>query len=183
MLLALDPSVASPGAALFMGGRLLVAGRVRVTKRAYQSDGERWLGVAQDILDFAEVHGAYVIEDIETIVFERPQIYRATKSKGDPNQLIGLAGIAMALVGLCKGCSPLKILSPTPDEWTGQVEKDTKGSAKDSPRARRILSRLDDAERKLVPNQHDAIDAVGLGLHALDRYEVRRVLTNGKKGP
>ena len=64
----------------------------------------------------------------------------------------------------------------TPGEWTRGIPKKTTGSAKTGPRALRILSRLSDAERAVVPDSHDALDAVGLGLYRLGRFERRRVL-------
>lgn len=179
MLLALDPSVSSPGAALFMKGRLLVAGRVRITTRSFYSEADRWLQVARDICEFTHAHGAWQIETVDRLVFEMPQIYRAQKSKGDPNKLIGLAGISMALAGMLRSKAPeLEVLCPTPSEWIGQCPKATKGSAKLSPRAQRILSRLDENEKSIVPDQHDALDAVGIGLWCLKRLEIRRSLTN-----
>jgi hypothetical protein len=180
VILALDPSVRSPGVALFDEGRLLTAGRVTV-KKLDESDGARWMRVADDVLTWVEQYTSIV--SIDVLVFEKPQIYRASKSKGDPNDLIGLAGVAMAVAGFLEGrkrFSTLRVLSPTPAEWIGQVAKTTTGSAKESPRARRILSRLDAAELALVPDQHDAIDAVGLGLFALGRLTVKRVFSNGR---
>jgi hypothetical protein len=182
VILALDPSVRSPGVALFDEGRLLTAGRVTV-KKLEESDGARWLRVAWEVISWLHKNRG-AAELVETVVFEKPQIYTMVKSKGDPNDLIGLAGVSMAVVGLIEVISRSKesvtVLSPTPAEWIGQVAKTTTGSAKESPRARRILSRLDVAELALVPDQHDAIDAVGLGLFALGRLTVKRVFSNGR---
>lgn len=181
MLLALDPSVRSPGAALFMNGRLIAAGRVRISDICVDGLGARWLETARAIYNWAFMHGMQQLAPLDCIVFERPQIYRAVKSKGDPNDLIGLAGVSMALVGLCRGNigAPLEVCDYTPAEWIGQIKKTTTGSAKTSPRAQRILSRLDAAELAIVPDQHDAIDAVGLCLHRLGRLGIRRVYSNG----
>lgn len=184
MLLAIDPSVRSPGAALFWQYRLRAAGRVRLNARATGvPDGAWWLDVARMIIKWAEAHGAGVLDPIRTVVFERPQIYRAFKSKGDPNDLIGLAGVGSAVAALAYArWSIAGVASPSPAEWIGQLPKKTKGSAKESPRAQRILSRLDESELKLVPDQHDAIDAVGIGLFVLGRLTPRSVLSNGCDG-
>ena len=86
------------------------------------------------------------------------------------------------------------ILTPTPAEWIGQLSKvcpacrgkakkkcsECRGSAWETPRGRRIRSRLTPAELALVPDQNDAIDAVGLGLYALGRLTPQRSLSNGR---
>lgn len=180
MLLALDPSVRSPGAALFRGGLLIAADRVKVPKQDDQkfADGARWDLVAR----LVEAWAGRAQQQIVELVFERPQIYTWGKSKGDPNDLVGLAGVAGALVGRLSIASPsLHVSSPTPAEWIGQLPKATKGSALVSPRAQRILSRLSPDELALVPDQHDALDAVGLGLWRLGRLEPRRVFSNGRE--
>lgn len=174
MLLAVDPSVRSPGAALFDGTYLIAVARIPCKRVASVSDGQHWYNVAFDIVVWADGQCA---QTIANLVYEKPQIYTARKSKGDPNDLIGLAGVGSAVAGILRAGS---ILSPTPAEWIGQLPKAVKGSAKDSPRSRRILSRLTPAELTLVPDQHDAIDAVGLGLWATGRLEPRRTFSNGR---
>ena len=179
MLLAIDPSVNSPGVALFDGDVLIAADRATAPKEwSKLGDGDRWLRVARSIVLWADTACA---QRIRIVVFERPQWYQRAKSKGDPNQLAGLAGVAGAVTGILGPHFPT-VLSPTPAEWIGQLPKATRGSAKKSPRAARILSRLGENELKLVPDQHDALDAVGLGLWALGRLTPRRVLSNGRDG-
>lgn len=177
-LLALDPSVRSPGMAIFRDAVLIFAGRLSLKKTAQNiGDGERWDCVAEAIVSWANDHDCI---HPDTIVYERPQIYTAAKSKGDPNDLIGLAAVGAATVARFRGHRFTKpaVLTPTPAEWCGQLPKATRGSAKVSPRAQRILSRLSPLELQRVPDQHDALDAIGLGLHALGRLGVRRVLSS-----
>lgn len=180
MLLALDPSVRSPGMALFRNDVLSSAGRLTIKRSKIPgiacSDGQWWLTVAHDILKWV---GPVAVR---TLVFEKPQIYTAYKSKGDPNDLVGLAGVAAAVAGMLRWHGPLEVFSPTPAEWIGQLPKTTRGSAKESPRAKRILSRLSPAELALVPDQHDAIDAVGIGLWCLGRLTPRTTFSNGHDG-
>ena len=174
-LLAIDPSVRSPGAAIFRDGVLIFAGKVKVAKLAFDSEGERWQQVVEAIVTWATEHDCRLPTKI---TYERPQIYTAAKSKGDPNDLIALAAIGAGVVAWY--CSDrilpkdFSIVTPTPAQWAGQIPKATKGDAMTSPRAQRILSRLTEAEIARMPNQHDAIDAVGLGLHALGRLGIRR---------
>jgi hypothetical protein len=169
VLLAVDPSVRSVGVALFVGRALRAAVRVQAEPVEGEEVGERWLRVA----DLVVAPNARLLWP-STVIYECPQIYRAQRSKGDPNQLLGLVGVGASIAALCRARGPVRVLTPTPAEWCGQVAKATTGSAKASPRARRILSRLSPTEAALVPDQHDVLDAVGLGLHALGRLGIKR---------
>ncbi len=181
-LVALDPSVRSPGVALFRERVLIFAGKVSIPKVFppavdWKSEGSRWQIVAECIVKWCSERD---VISPGIVIYERPQIYTMSKSKGDPNDLIALAAIGAAVVShYCTRGGRPDILTPTPAEWCGQIPKATKGSAKESPRAKRILSRLSPEELKLVPNQHDSIDAVGLGLFALGRLGVKRVYSTG----
>jgi hypothetical protein len=192
MLLAVDPGVRSPGVALFHHGVLHDAARITGSSSTDGDHGARWLEVAYNIVNwaFSKSGGWKTLH----VVFEKPQIYTWSKSKGDPNDLIGLAGIGGAVCGLLHSQHPVKVSSPKPDEWIGQLSKvcptckgkakkkcsDCHGSAWETPRGRRIRSRLSPAELALVPDQNDAIDAVGLGLFVLSRLEPVRVFSNGR---
>jgi len=195
MLLALDPGLNSPGAAVFAhgGGALRFADRVRVPDYKSSPPGARWFLVAQQIVDALLRRG----EDdlVDTIAFECPQWYARGKSKGDPNQLVGIAGVAANVCGMLHRNNP-RIISPTPAEWIGQLSKvcptckgkakkkcaDCRGSAWETPRGRYIRKRLSDSELALVPDQNDAIDSVGLGLWALGRLKPHTVFSNGRDG-
>ncbi len=196
MLLALDPGMGSPGIALFVGEQLSMAGHVKAPAHYLEMEaGLRWLVVANDIEDF--IRGSnHVVHEITQIVFEKPQWYPQSKSKVDPNQLAGIAGVAAMLVGRISrywNRHQFDVFSPTPREWIGQVSKvcpacngkakkkcvECHGSAWETPRGRLIRSRLSPPELTLVPDQNDAIDAVGLGLFRLGRLTPRRVFSNG----
>ena len=122
----------------------------------------------------AGVDKALQIREIDAIAFEVQQIYPTTKN---PNDLIGMIGVGMG-IGYCFPSAELH--SYRPAEWTGQIPKTTGKNALKSPRAQRILSRLDEIERSLVPNQHDAIDAIGIGLHHLGRLKPVRVFAGAR---
>ncbi len=205
MLLALDPGMNSPGIAVFCSSGLGHAERVVVPKEyAALEDGERWLRVAEAIAraSVRAIRGQTTPSCLD-VIFERPQWYAKAKSKGDPNQLAGVASVAACAVGILVNCFALKVFSPKPAEWIGQLSKECpyckgrkgtgrgkkrvlcpecRGSDWETPRGRRIRSRLSPAELALVPDQNDAIDAVGLGLHHLGRLTPRSVLSNGRDG-
>lgn len=184
-LLAVDPSIVSPGVALFRDGVLIAAARLRLAVNTWGAlnTAERALAAADAIAAWCTSAGGQP----STVAFEWPQIYTAAKSKGDPNDLIAMAAVDGALTAvlhlacIMRGVQ-LTVLCYKPAEWIGQLPKATRGKASASPRAQRIYSRLSAAELALVPDQHDAIDAVGIGLHSLSRLGVRRAYSNGADG-
>lgn len=181
-LVALDPSIGSSGLALFRAGVLRLARRVVVEKDPEAPDecpASRCLRMAQRCAALV-IDAGYAPR---VIALEWPQIYRATKSAGDPNDLPGLAGVGMAFAGILAlamaGRDQTAIVqSWKPGEWAGQLPKAKTGNAWDNPRGQRIKSRLS-AEEILAAGgpkaQHDILDAVGIGLFALNRFERRRV--------
>lgn len=209
MLLAIDPGMNSPGVALFRDDRSLATAHALEIPDAWASrcPGERWLLVGNEIAAWTANAAGLAITGL-TIVFEKPQWYAREKSKGDPNQLVGIAGVAAVALGRLQ---PSHVLSPVPGEWIGQLPKvcpvckgkktqKTVGSrgapgkrqvvvciacnssAWGTPRGRRIKSRLTDSEFMRCPDQNDAIDAVGIGLWALGRLERQSVFSNGRDG-
>lgn len=168
-LLAVDPGLRYPAAALFVGGVLVCASRVKVKLDTKAPMVERCRDIA---LAVEAWHRKQSVHDPEILVVEFPQIYTADKSKGDPNNLTPLACIDGALAALFKRS---KVLSPKPKDWTGNLPKSEDGDPWKSPRGLRVWGRLTPDERKVVVPSHDAIDSVGLGLWALGRFERRRV--------
>lgn len=152
-LLAVDPSLTCTGWARFFCGSLQGCGLIRPDRgdpfaSRVSLAGHAFRGVSVDIL-----------------VIEWPQVYRATRSKGDPNDLLAVAGVAGGVLSQVTALQ--RTLTPKPAEWKGQVPKEIHNA--------RVLARLDDAERALVDGAgpasllNNAIDAVGLGLWALGR--------------
>lgn len=178
-LLTFDPGAEHPAAALFRGGVLLSAERVKLDPDwAGLPPLARAVRIAEASLRWA-VGRADCVEP-RVLVCEHPQVYRASKSKGDPNDLILLATINGALAGalamaVAKRDVGLVLLSPTPAEWAGQLPKATTGDPWRSPRGLRIRERLTVDEAAVVQVTHDAIDAVGIGLHVLGRLAPRHV--------
>lgn len=180
MLLSLDPSVRSPGVALFREGILVHAARVKLETRLGDLDeGPRWLGVADAIVRHVEEQARG--SGITRVVYERPQIYRAAKSKGDPNDLIGLAAVGAGVAAFFAALNwDLVVSAPTPRDWAGSSKKATTGSAFASPRAKRFLPHFSEEERALIPDQHDACDAAFLGAWHLGRAKLKRAYSNGR---
>ncbi len=171
-LLAVDPGLRNPAAAFFRAGRLVAASRVQVPAALAKLEiGERSLAVARLIATwFAEQLPLNSWPVDLRIAYEHPQVYQRPKSKGDPNDLLPLAGVGMCVVGLL-GAVVVEVHSPTPAEWIGQIPKSTTGDPWESARGKKIGRRLDDVERAAVVTSHDAIDAAGIGLHVLGRLD------------
>ena len=173
-LLACDPSVRRPGVALFFDTRLVACDVLRPAPADDPSQRCRVavLAIVGWALDSRRVTRLDFLTDLDELVVEWPQWYATGKSKGDPNDLAYLAGIDVGLAVAFPGAA---VRSPVPRDWIGGLPKATSGDPWASPRGVRIAARLSDAERALVPDSHDAIDAVGLGLWACDRFDRRRV--------
>lgn len=170
LLLALDPSINSAGLAFFYDGKLINSVTVGADSLEVSCLAHRCMIMADEIR-------AYIGRNfnrwtqIDT-VFEWPMIYPKQRGKR-PNDLPALAGVGMAVAAMFPG----ELHSYYPAEWAGQIPKaKTKAKADSSPRALRIKSRLSPEEMKHWPSgQHDAIDAIGIGLHHLGRLERKRV--------
>lgn len=174
-VLALDPGLRNPAAAFFRAGVLVSASRVRVPSTLHALPvGERCRQVAHLVAEWALVASEGSMGEL-TLVTEWPRVYRAGRSKGDPADLIPLAGVGMCLAGLLD----CPVVSPTPAEWIGQLPKSLSGDPTASARGLRIWSRLSVEERGRVVLSHDAVDAVGIGLHHLGRLGVRRAYASG----
>jgi hypothetical protein len=170
-LIAVDNSITSPGVAVFVDGLLTASGYLRQPE--YQKDlniADRVLAVATHVIEWA----IDKTSEPYHLVWEWPQIYTAAKSKGNPNDLLGVIAVGAAISGILgMGCRSrgvaLDVRAYKPAEWIGQLPKCTQGRPTESPRAQRILARLDPLELDAVTAQHDAIDAIGLGLFRLGR--------------
>lgn len=164
-LLAVDPGLRYPAAALFRDGLLVKASRIQIPNVKHLPVIERCRAICFAIDRFSGITP-------DTLVVEYPQVYTQDKSKGNPNQLTPLAAMGGVLAGLYPNSA---VMSPLPRDWTGNVPKAEEGDPWKSPRGQRVWDRLSPAERKNVVPSHDAIDAVGLGLWGLGRYERMRV--------
>jgi hypothetical protein len=172
-LLAVDPSLRCTGVALFVDGRLTAAGVVRPAIKT-GSPVDRAAQIAREVRSYVAQQG--VSAWMSEIVLEWPQVYRAAKSKGDPNDLLGIAAVCGAVATYWPNS---QITAYKPAEWAGQLPKATSHKqALASPRGRRVFGRLQ-GDEVLVWDQlryHDAVDAVGIGLYHLGRLKPRRVL-------
>lgn len=170
-LIAVDPSIRSAGVSLFRNGTLIKCARIRTPLADADKvcTGVRCLRMGHAIASWlTEVHDVMP----RTLAFEWPQIYQrgGGRTAGDPNDLPGLAGVGMALAGaLSVAIAPrnvgLELVTFTPADWKGQLPKDAA--------AHHVKAALTDIERTALVDQHDALDSVGIGLHALGRLHLK----------
>jgi hypothetical protein len=117
---------------------------------------------------------------VAELVTEWPQIYRGEQSKVPAKSMPPMAGVGVA-VGALIGAT---ITSYLPKTWSSGIPKATEGDCRESPRSRRIHSRLDGVELelwdRLKKSDHDAIDAIGIGLFRLGRLKPIRVFAGAK---
>lgn len=172
ILVALDPSIRSCGLAVFVNGTLIHAEAVKSSVTG--NDAARALAMARRVAHRAREAAP---KDWWTlhVVTEWQQVYRSQRAKGDPNSLAFMSAVGTAVSALLNAN---EVFSYTPAEWAGQVPKVTKGDCRQSPRARQIRSRLLAAEvpvwEALRSSDHDAIDAIGIGCHHLNRPHLSR---------
>lgn len=156
-LVCFDPGIRVAGLAIFVDKKLTWAGIVRNSEQTERGP-YAWIRMADAVNE--------QLQDIsaDRIVVEVPQVYRQSSWKGDPADLIELAGVNGAVVASVMAGSHRGYL---PREWKKQVRKDVM--------LRRIMSRLSPEEQAAfddsVPEslKHNAIDAAGLGLFELGR--------------
>jgi len=158
--IAIDPGTRSLGWALF-DDHLIGAGVVR----AQGLDD-----MLKRLRDFAPP----LITGDRDVVIEIPQIYRASKSKGDPNDLIPVAIVAGAVGVMLRGPTA-SVRMFTPHVWKGSVPKPIVHS--------RVFAVLNDQElenlafaRDRTPkgSQLDLLDAVSIGIWHQGRMSPRR---------
>ena len=160
MLLSIDPGLHAVGAAVFdttSSNDLVWAGLIKNHVDAHPSNPSYhsmiWRGMV-DAVD-AEMHVLGYAPD--RMAVELPQVYVASRSKGDPNDLIMLTGVVGGLVHWFTGLTFLY----SPRSWKGTVDKKVM--------TERILKHLSEEERSKIQKApkslwHNVVDGIGLGL-------------------
>jgi len=150
ILKSVDPGLRTCGVALWRDGVLTRADLVLGSPKALGFDA--WYPMALAV-------GKHRSDEL---AIELPQVYTRGLSKGDPNDLIQLA----VIVGMIADSHPMVSIY-LPRQWKGQTPKDVM--------TRRIKGKLTDEELACIvlPTQrslqHNVWDAIGIGLHHLER--------------
>ena len=151
MLLSVDPGLRSCGIATWDHG-----GRLERAMLILNPNGAEWVSMVGAVTGLVGTNYRLVIE--------LPQVYVASRSKGDPNDLILLAGLVGSFAHrfAAGGYTLIK-----PAQWKGQTPK-----AITEERARKRLT-PEELARVQFPKakslRHNVWDAIGIGLKHLSR--------------
>ena len=155
-LVAVDPGK-NTGLAFFIDGMLARIGCISPKNFAYN----------------LELFTGGVHQCAMTYVVEIPEIYRSRHSKGDPNHLIPLAKQCGMVQGLAETNGAL-YHEYKPKAWKGQLPKHV---MRNRIKALRILTPHEEHVLQTTPfskeEEHNAWDALGLGLWHLKRLKLR----------
>lgn len=153
-LVSLDPGLRGSGVAWWAeDGSLLFVDYLRNPVK--KGDGPAaWVGF--DLLPLYDNRPDYFISEV-------PQVYRAGASKGDPDDLIQLAGVVGVFSMMFNATTYFGV---KPREWKGQVPKDVHHA--------RLVKTLTPEEMAMIeasapPSlRHNVLDAVGIGRYWFD---------------
>lgn len=159
-LLTVDPGLRGCGVAYFVGPELKWAGYPENPEKKKRGP-EAWFAIAEAIyFKFKDLE--YRVDEY---VCEIPQVYR--QSKGDPNDLIEISGVAAA-VGALFPCDTVSGYKPR--EWKGQIKKELHHPRIIAQLSPEEMTRIAEPRKTLL---HNVYDAIGIGLYHLDRKGVR----------
>lgn len=160
-----DPGLRGCGVAEFIGGGLYRAAYIPNPARegtGYLVYGSMALAVHQ-----------WCSCDVKGIIIEHPRIYpQSSQQKGDPNDIVSVAAVGAAIAAVRDWHG---VESVYPANWKGQVPKDVM-----TERIRRSLAVEESVviEPCAASLKHNVLDAIGMGLHKLNRIN-KRVIANG----
>jgi hypothetical protein len=177
-LFSVDPGLRTAGVAMFRDSVLIHAGLAR-SEEEHARGPAAWLkmGEAVAALVASWTDGTtFAEQDTMEIVCELMQVYGRAVSAADPADLMELMGVNGVIISQFDGA---KACGYRPAEWKKSVPK--------SIHNQRILNRLTHAETKVLDNdptiipslRHNAVDAVGIGLHHLLRLRTPGLKARG----
>lgn len=175
-----DPALNSPGAAILVNDVLVVCGNVRIPSAfASLPIGERIDEVARLCVEWFEAHvdrGTGLDMRGVTVAYEKPKVRGGPRTE-DPNDVLHIGMVGASVWTRMRLLGAARLHAPTPEEWNHGTKKLKRNVPEiwEAQRGVMIGSRLSPAERALVPDKHDALDAVGIALHAVGRLEIIRV--------
>jgi len=148
-LVSLDPGLRGCGVAWWhANGSLAHVAYLRNPVKKGDGPGA-WMGYKR---------GIYYALHVEHFISEVPQVYRAGASKGDPDDLIQLAGVVGVFAQAFRATTHFGV---KPREWKGQVPKDVHHA--------RLVKTLTAEEMAMVERaappslRHNVLDAIGIG--------------------
>jgi hypothetical protein len=148
-LLTIDPGLRGCGVAWFQDDVLVRCAYVKNSEKTARGP-KAWRKMGEAVLQWLD------LPQVDVLVVEVPQVY--VRGKGDPADLIELAGVDGAIAALVDG---KKTEGYWPKEWKGSVPKDVYQKRFDktlTPEERVMLK-----ESATASLRHNVIDAVAIG--------------------
>ena len=153
-LVAFDPALRTTGVAIWKDGVLVDA--FHVTPRISGRGPTAWGAVAEHVWARLELAAL----DVDVIVLEGQVVY--PRSKADPNDILQVTGVAGGLAALARQAGAT-VVHYDPAAWKGQAPKEVIAARS---RARLAACELASVRKGATL---DAWDAIGIGLHHLQR--------------
>jgi len=172
-LVAIDPGLRLAGLAVFADGVLVHAELVQTRKAAKDEMDPLRLNAHVAAYLTRSVREHVRGSDPLTVVAEWPRVFGRGRSKGDPNDLLPLAGCSAACVARLQ---PQHALAVRPDEWKGTMPTEGVLESRVLARLGPALGVYDRARLNAKSLAHNVTDAVGIGLWALGELEPVRVI-------
>lgn len=171
MIIAVDPGLNHCGLAAFsLAGELQKATLVRnpSAKEKKLPRPEVWSSGGSAVVRKISSLAIFVDHlDPVSLVIEIPVVRQRGSGKGDPNDLIDVAGVAAAFVQAAKNAFGARVVwAPKPEEWKGQLPKAVTEMRVKEKLKPEELARIEDPGPGLL---HNVYDAIHLGLVHLKR--------------
>jgi hypothetical protein len=169
MILCVDPGIRAAGVSLFDSASKALWGAALIRNPITSGNDPAAVAALVTEIDVWARHTAPMT--VKVVVVEVPRIYPAARQKGDQNDLIPVAGVSFAAASvLGRYGATLKRFYPR--DWKGTVDADVC--------CRRVEAALTEPERGRIEKcpahlRHNVLDAIGIGLKYLGRFEPVRV--------
>lgn len=159
VLISVDPGKFLCGLAVFQDGKLVHAKLVESSK-AMGSGPAVWVAMADAVKQTVEATEL----GVSTVVVEVMQVYKAGLQKGDPGDLIEVAGVSGAV---CMAFPWAKThMGFKPAQWKGQLPKAVMEKRIKEALSTTEIGRITKCSAAL---RHNVWDGIGIGLKALGR--------------
>ncbi len=159
-LVAVDPGLRGCGIAIFENALLHVAWYCKSPNKADRGP-VAWWAMADRVEKEWIRKVPKRLHHLEKLVAEIPQVYRF--GKGDPADLIEIAGVVGAIAFCIPAAGRTHFL---PRTWKGQVPKEAHHPRILKKLSSDEVSRIESTPKSLM---HNVVDAIGIGLFALER--------------
>jgi hypothetical protein len=166
IVLAIDPGLQACGTALFKNADLVAAAWVKAPFPV-KNEPNGWRAMAQTVGTWADRH-VNGFSTITTVAFEQPGAYRTDT----PSSTLILQGLLAIDVWICALYPDAQYIRYFPRDWKGTISPEII--------CQRAWDRLGPLEQAKVvlpckSRAHNVLDAIGIGLKAVGRFELARV--------